>query len=168
MYIHVGIRNLDPAHLFTATLRSTTSTKSDDQPPPYEDELPPPYNEAIKMTIHTREEMCTLRREEKAETTIIKMPSSSNAQSDDMAPSTSSIGEQHPGASVQIVISSPGEPSEHSDSSDDDDSDNDYIGGSQSPSVDLVAVPNTNSDGDETDGRIKTEHLKNVSMTVVL
>ena len=159
---------MDPAHLFTATLRSTTSTKSDDQPPPYEDELPPPYNEAIKMTIHTREEMCTLRREEKAETTIIKMPSSSNAQSDDMAPSTSSNGEQHPGASVQIVISSPGEPSEHSDSSDDDDSDNDYIGGSQSPSVDLVAVPNTNSDGDETDGRIKTEHLKNVSMTVVL
>lgn len=159
---------MDPAHLFTATLRSTNSTKSDDQPPPYEDELPPPYNEAIKMTIHTREEMCTLRREEKAETTIIKMPSSSNAQSDDMAPSTSSIGEQHPGASVQIVISSPGEPSEHSDSSDDDDSDNDYIGGSQSPSVDLVAVPNTNSDGDETDGRIKTENLKNVSMTVVL
>ena len=159
---------MDPAHLFTATLRSTTSTKSDDQPPPYEDELPPPYNEAIKMTIHTREEMCTLRREEKAETTIIKMPSSSNAQSDDMAPSTSSIGEQHPGASVQIVISSPGEPSVHSNSSDDDDSDNDYIGGSQSPSVDLVAVPNTNSDGDETDGRIKTEHLKNVSMTVVL
>ena len=159
---------MDPAHLFTATLRSTTSTKSDDQPPPYEDELPPPYNEAIKMTIHTREEMCTLRREETAETTIIKMPSSSNAQSDDMAPSTSSIGEQHPGASVQIVISSPGEPSEHSDSSDDDDSYNDYIGGSQSPSVDLVAVPNTNSDGDETDGRIKTEHLKNVSKTVVL
>ena len=161
---------MDPAHLFTATLRSTTSTKSDDQPPPYEDELPPPYNEAIKMTIHTREEMCTLRREEKAETTIIKMcmPSSSSAQSDDMVPSTSSIGEQNPGASVQIVISSPREPSEHSNSSDDDESDNDDIGGNQSPSVDLVAVPNTNSDGDETDGRIKTEHLKNVSMTVVL
>ena len=35
-----------------------------------DDELPPPYNEAIKMTLHTREEECTLK---KNETTFVKM-----------------------------------------------------------------------------------------------
>ena len=39
-----GLRNFQAANLrLTATLRSTTSTKSDDNPPPYKDGLPPLY-----------------------------------------------------------------------------------------------------------------------------
>ena len=45
-----GLRNFQAANLrLTATLRSTTSTKSDDNPPPYEDDLPPSYEAALKM-----------------------------------------------------------------------------------------------------------------------
>ena len=158
---------MDPSQLFTATLRSTTSAKSDDHPPPYDDELPPPYNEAIKMTIHTREEMCTMKR--KADTTMVKMciPSTSNAQSDVIRPSTSNNEEERqPHSSVQIVIQSPGETSP-SLYSNEDESDNEGINRNNSNSVDNVVVPNS-SDGDETDGRNKKEHLKYVSMTVVI
>ena len=154
---------MDPSQLFTATLRSTTSAKSDDHPPPYDDELPPPYNEAIKMAIHTREEEC------KAETTMVKMclPSTSNAQPDVIRPSTSNSEDEHqPQSSVQIVIQSPGETSPSLDSNAEE-SDNESINRNNSTSVDNVVVPN-GSDGDETDGRNKKEHLKYVSMTVVI
>jgi len=153
---------LDPAQLFTATLRSTTSAKSDDHPPPYDDELPPPYNEAIKMAIHTREEEC------KAETTTVKMclPSTSNSQPDIICPSTSNNEEDQPHSSVHIVIQSPEETSPSLDSNEEE-SDNESIIRNNSTSVDNVVVPNS-SNGDETDGRNKKEHLKYVSMTVVI
>ena len=163
LLLSLGIRNLDPAQLFTATLRSTTSAKSDDHPPPYDDELPPPYNEAIKMAIHTREEEC------KAETTIVKLclPSTSNAQPDVIRPSTSHDEQEHqPQSSVEIVIPSPGETTP-SISSNEEESDHEAINRNNSTSVHNVSVPN-GSDGDETDGRNKKEHLKCVSMTVVL
>lgn len=45
-----GFRNFQAANLrLSATLRSTASTKSDDNPPPYEDDLPPSYEAALKM-----------------------------------------------------------------------------------------------------------------------
>ena len=160
----IGIRNLGPAQFFSATLRSTTSTKSDDRPPPYDDELPPPYNEAIKMTLHTREEEC------KAETTFVKMciPSTSNSQPDVVQPSTSTEEEQQqPESSVQIVIVSPEDSSSHNSESNEEEHHYENNSRNTSPTFDGVIVQNR-SDGDETDGRRKKEHLKHVSMTVVI
>ena len=161
----IGIRNLGPAQLFSATLRSTTSTKSDDRPPPYDDELPPPYNEAIKMTLHTREEEC------KAETTFVKMcvPSTSYSQPDVVQPSTSSDEDlQHTQSSVQIVIASPEDSSSAHNSESNEENDQEDISRNNSPTFSNGVIVQTSSDGDETDGRRKREHLKHVSMTVVI
>ena len=172
----LGIRNLDPAQLFTATLRSTTSTISD-HPPPYDDELPPPYSEAIKMSLHTREEECTLKKTNmvklgthlKIDSQPLSSATSSNAQPDVIRPSTSSNEEQQPGGSVQIVITSPRDISPEPESDvEEEESDDEGVARNDSSSVDIVAVPNSASDGDETDGRTKKEHLKYVSMTVVI
>ena len=156
---------MGPAQLFSATLRSTTSTKSDDRPPPYDDELPPPYNEAIKMTLHTREEECTLK---KNETTFVKMciPSTSNSQPDVVQPSTSCDEEQTQSA-VQIVIASPEDSSSAHTSESNEEGDQEDISRNNSPTFNSVIVQNS-SDVDEIDGRRKKEHLKHVSMTVVL
>ena len=164
-FFSIGIRNLGQSHLFSATLRSTTSTKSDDRPPPYDDELPPPYNEAIKMTLHTREEEC------KAETTFIKMsiPSTSNSQPDVVQPSTSTDDEQQqPQSSVQIVIASPEDTSSAHNSESTEEGDQEDISRNNSPTFSNGVTIQSSSDGDETDGRRKKEHLKHVSMTVII
>ena len=122
------------------------------------------------MTIHTREEEC------KSETTIVKMclPSTSEAEHDVTVtgPSTSSDEpQQQPTSSVEIAIPSSSSPSSRENSpypdSNNEGNENDSISESISPSVDNVGVT-TSDNGDETDGRNKTQDLKYASMKYVL
>ena len=149
----LGIRNLQHAQIFTSTtLRSTTSTKSDDRPPPYDDELPPPYHEAIKMTPQEKGE-----KEDNA--ADICQPSTSDNQQDIMTPSTSSMPD-----SVQIVISR-----EHSPIP----SETNYeVCEEEGISRNISSAGDVDDavqgDGDETDSRNKTQKLKYVSVGVVV
>ena len=151
----LGIRNLQHAQIFTSTtLRSTTSTKSDDRPPPYDDELPPPYHEAIKMTPQEK-------GEKEGNGVDICQPSTSDAQQDIMTPSTSSMPD-----SVQIVISREHSPipSETNYELSEDEGISRNISSAGTGDGDVV-VP---GDGDETDSRNRTQKLKYVSVGVVV
>ena len=152
-FTSLGIRNLQHAQIFTSTtLRSTTSTKSDDRPPPYDDELPPPYHEAIKMTPQEK-------GEKDSKGVDICQPSTSDAQQDAMTPSTSSMPD-----SVQIVISR--EPSPIPSETNYEVCEDEGISRNISSAGDVDDA--VQGDGDETDSRNKTQKLKYVSVGVVV
>ena len=103
--------------------------------------------------------------------TFVKMcvPSTSNSQPDVVQPSTSSDEDlQHTQSSVQIVIASPEDSSSAHNSESNEENDQEDISRNNSPTFSNGVIVQTSSDGDETDGRRKREHLKHVSMTVVI